>query len=312
MNTPAASLRALLAGSIDYAGLFPPASLALEPSVANYAGYVRSVDEWMLGAFILPTGKFAEVATSLAQFDVEHRFRISALGAKTDTPEQFISAIETTAQSIREFEVQFGAIASVSQIEMPLATQPGASIADAYDALAGLNRPVFFEAPADEAERTIAGLAEHRRAGTPARLGFKLRTGGVVASAFPSSMQIARALVAAITHGVPIKFTAGLHHPIRLLHSSVQTKMHGFLNVLGAGVLAAEHKWDAVQTAGMLDDESAESFVFNDNRFSWREWTIATDRIAPQRELITSLGSCSFDEPREDLIALNLLPSAAG
>ena len=31
--------------------------------------------------------------------------------------------------------------------------------------------------------------------------------------------------------------------------------MHGFLNVLGAAVLAAEYKWDANQTALMLEDE---------------------------------------------------------
>ncbi|MFL6569798.1 MAG: hypothetical protein ACJ8HQ_11790 [Chthoniobacterales bacterium] len=307
MNKPPASLRELVTGSVDYAGLFPPASLTLEPAVANYADYIRTSDAWMLGAFVLPLAKFDDVSGSLSRFDVEHRFRISALGPKTDTPEQFISALHSAAKTIRDFQSRHGAIATVSQIELPLATQPGATFAQTYEALDGLQVQLFVEAPADEAERVIAGIADYHRAKTAARFGFKLRTGGVVASAFPSSMWIARALVAAAKHRVPIKFTAGLHHPVRLFHDSVQTKMHGFLNVLGAGVLAAEHEWDAVQTAAMLDDESAESFAFDDDSFSWREWRLPTERIRAQRELVTSFGSCSFDEPREDLRALNLL-----
>jgi len=33
------SLFALLRGTVDYAGLFPPAKLSMEESVANYATY---------------------------------------------------------------------------------------------------------------------------------------------------------------------------------------------------------------------------------------------------------------------------------
>lgn len=304
--TPA-SLRTLLSGTIDYAGLFPPASLALQPALSNHAAYIREPEAWMLGAFVLPIGKFDEAAGDLSRFDVEHPLRISALGPKTETPREFVDALRTAAGAIRSLVPRYGAIASVTQIEMPLASQPGATVSDAYGALDGLQVPTFWEAPPDEAEATIARLAEHSRTNAGARFGFKLRTGGVVASAFPSSMQIARALVAAAEHRVPIKFTAGLHHPVRQFHGSVQTKMHGFLNVLGAGVLAAEYSWDHVQTATMLDDEDAGSFLFTDEFFGWREWQIATDRIRVQRDLVTSLGSCSVDEPREDLRALNLL-----
>jgi len=129
----------------------------------------------------------------------------------------------------------------------------------------------------------------------------------VTAEAFPSGAQIARALVATVRHQVPIKFTAGLHHPVRLFHESVKTKMHGFLNVLGAGVLAAEHRWSENQTQKMLAGEKASSFSFDDETFAWREWKITTAQIAARRRLVTSLGSCSFDEPRDDLRGLALL-----
>ncbi len=189
---------------------------------------------------------------------------------------------------------------------MELPANAGASLAETNKALAGLDIPVFWEAPADEAERMIEFISARRPTGT-GRFGFKLRTGGVVASAFPSSVQIARTLVAAAHRQVPIKFTAGLHHPVRKFHASVQTKMHGFLNVLGAGVLAAEHGWNQQQAAAMLEDEDATSFAFDDAAFSWREWKVTTERIQAHRAFITSFGSCSFDEPRDDLRELGLL-----
>ncbi|MBA3882243.1 MAG: hypothetical protein H0X73_05855 [Chthoniobacterales bacterium] len=301
-----ASLRALLDKTIDYAGLFPPASLTLDAALWNHAKYIRSPDAWMLGAFVLPLSEFEEAAAGLSGFDVQHRLAISALGAKTEGPAEFIKMLETGATTISRFTAQYGAIAGVDQVEIPLARQPGATIADAYDALAGINVPVFVEAPPDDAERTIAALAEHRSSSAAAQFGFKLRTGGVIASAFPSSMQIARALIAAIHYRVPIKFTAGLHHPVRQFQTSVQTKMHGFLNVFGAGVQAAEHRWDSPQTAAMLDDEDPTLFEFTDDFFRWQEWQITTDRIREHRTLVTSFGSCSFDEPRHDLLALDL------
>ncbi len=303
-----ASLKALLAGSIDYAGMFPPANLDLESALTNYGAYVRTKDVWMLGPFVLPLTKFEATSASLTPFDVEHRLCISALGAKTDSAAEFVKAVASAAEMIRVFNASHGATASVDQLELPLPADANADVlAEASASLSELNLSTFLESAPDEAERTIALLAGHENAPHAGRFGFKLRTGGVIASAFPSSVQLARALVAAIGHRVPIKFTAGLHHPVRGFQQSVQTKMHGFLNVLGAGVLGAEHGWEVQQTASMLEDESAESFHFDDDTFSWRDWSIATEEIAARRAFVTSLGSCSFDEPREDLHALGLL-----
>ena len=169
--------------------------------------------------------------------------------------------------------------------------------------LADLKLQTFWEAPAESAEKTIALLA---RAKQPA-FGYKLRTGGITADAFPGSVQIARALLASNKHHVPVKFTAGLHHPVRQFRDEVQTEMHGFLNVLGAGVLSAEHHWDEAQTVAMLEDQKPDGFEFHDTVFAWRDWEITLDRIKARRKFVTSLGSCSFDEPREDLRALNLM-----
>ncbi len=301
-----ASLRALLAGSIDYAGLFPPADLALEPALRNQAAYVRDADEWLLGAFILPVAKFEDAAESLSLFSADHPLRVSALGPKTENAAGFMTALRATADAIRAFNARHSPVARVEQIEIPLPAQPGVHLGEANAILGDLNLPTSWEAPADDAERVIEFLSERRRTGA-ARFRFKLRTGGVVASAFPSSVQIARALLAAVRGEVPIKFTAGLHHPVRAFSSAVQTKMHGFLNVFGAGVLAAEHAWDMQQTARMIDDEDAAEFQFTADEFCWDGHRISTEQITAHRQIVRSFGSCSFDEPREDLRALGLL-----
>ena len=304
---PAASLHALIERFIDYAGLFPPATLALEPALKNHASYVRTSDSWMLGTFVLPVAQFEAAAALLEQFDETHPLEVSALAPKTSDTESFVAAVDSAAHAFRRLVQAHGARATVTQLEMPLPPDVDVhALAAARDSLEAL--PAFWEAPAANAESTIALIAEHNASASGARpFGFKLRTGGVTADAFPTSAQIAAVLVAAAKHHVPIKFTAGLHHPVRQFHSSVQTMMHGFLNVLGAAVLAAEHGWNEERTAAMLDDEDASAFRFDDDKFSWRDTAISTEQIKVRRELVTSLGSCSFDEPREDLRALHLL-----
>src|SRR5262245_13093038 len=54
------SVRALLTGIIDYAGLFPPAELSMGEAVLNYATYHNSNLNWMLGRFVLPSWRLAE------------------------------------------------------------------------------------------------------------------------------------------------------------------------------------------------------------------------------------------------------------
>ena len=46
--------RELLRGLIDYAGLFPPASLNLSEAVRNYQQYRSGAHAWMLARFVIP------------------------------------------------------------------------------------------------------------------------------------------------------------------------------------------------------------------------------------------------------------------
>jgi hypothetical protein len=303
---PDDSLRALLTRSIDYAGMFPPCSLDLERALHNQAQYVRSDDAWMLNAFVLPVGQFDAAKKILSDFDPQHPLHVSALGPKTNNAAVFREALTKTTAAIRSFCAYNVDLISVDQLEMLLPDDVDLALLKEARSTIG-NLPAFWETPADKAQQTIALLAEDNSDADGPTFGYKLRTGGVTPDAFPTSAQISKALVAPATHQVPIKFTAGLHHPIRQYRDEVRTKMHGFLNVLGAAALAAEHKWDEKQTSAMLDDENAKSFSFDDEFFRWREWKIDVNRLKDRRRFVTSFGSCSFDEPREDLHALNLL-----
>ena len=300
----AASLRALLNRSIDYAGMFPPCSLELAPAIKNHAEYVRSDESWMLSAFVLPIAKFGEAGGHVSQFDKHHPLRISALGAKTENAPAFLADLKKTAEAIRSFQKEHVDLAPITQLEMFLPQDVDlAGLNDAAKLVAELKLQCFWETPAESAGKAIALLARANHPG----FGYKLRAGGVTADAFPSSVQIARAILASTKHHVPMKFTAGLHHPVRSFRDEVKTEMHGFLNVLGAGVLYAEHQWEEAQMVEMLEDQRAASFEFHDTVFAWRDWEITIDRIKARRKFVTSFGSCSFDEPREDLRAINFL-----
>jgi hypothetical protein len=234
-----------------------------------------------------------------------HPLRISALGPKTQNAAEFREALEATDAAILSLSAHNVDLVAISQLEMFLPGDADSSLLNEARSIVG-SLSAFWEAPAERAERMIALLAEHNSNADHPTFGYKMRTGGVTADTFPTSAQIAPALVAPATHQVPIKFTAGLHHPLRQYREEVKTKMHGFLNVLGAAVLAAEHRWDAAQAAAMLEDEDMSSFKFDDEFFAWRDWKIDLERIRDRRRFVTTFGSCSFDEPREDLRALKL------
>src|SRR5207302_11260819 len=96
-----ASLRALLARSIDYAGMFPPCQLELEPSLKNQAQYLRTAAAWMLSAFVLPVEQFVTAKQFLTEFDPLHPLQVSALGPKTETAPASRAPLAQTNAPIR-------------------------------------------------------------------------------------------------------------------------------------------------------------------------------------------------------------------
>ncbi|HMB91134.1 MAG TPA: hypothetical protein VKP65_09830 [Rhodothermales bacterium] len=318
--TPPA-LRAFLASIIDYAGLFPPAGLPLDEAIDNFARYRTGPDAWMLARFVIPAKRLSELDGHAALFDTQPPFHFSALGTGAADADAFLPAFAKDLEAIAAFHARHPQQVKVDVMEMRL--PPDLFQADApslhqffadLDCRAAETLPaldLFFEVSIDDKLRQIApallsAMATHN-ASQETQIGFKMRTGGLEPAAFPQAAHLAYALVACHDAGVHFKATAGLHHPVRQYHKSVQTHMYGFFNLFGAAMLTATHDLDAPTVERILLDEDADHFRFDATGFTWQDLTTSYDDITRLRDTFAiSIGSCSFDEPREDLQALGL------
>jgi hypothetical protein len=144
---------------------------------------------------------------------------------------------------------------------------------------------------------------EHR-----SRPGFKLRCGGPEPAAIPSIDDVALALTRCRDQQVPFKATAGLHQALRHFDAGLESPVHGFLNVFGAGILSHARRLSETQVRLIVADENPKDFAFDDDGFHWHDWHATSAEITRARKnLVLSFGSCSFDEPLEDLRNLGLL-----
>jgi hypothetical protein len=290
------SLRILLAGLVDYAGLFPPASLSMREVAANYASYRRSVDAWALGRLIVPVARLAELAAVAPSGLPEHSgWRISALAGDD---------MERDAEQIALWNTSMKGALAVDTVELR-ATTPVAIDRAAVVFREALT--VYVEIPhVDEPAHLVAAIA---RAGVRA----KIRTGGVTTAAFPTSTMVVRFLQRCVEHDVAFKATAGLHHPLRDTYrltyapDAPRGEMFGFLNVFLAAAFARKGLPDS-QLLQQIEERDPASLRFTDDAILWRDEALDVQRLADVRtSFAVAFGSCSFREPIDDLHQLGLL-----
>jgi hypothetical protein len=298
----------LLRDLIDYAGLFPPASLAMAPSVANYEAYSRSEWNWILGRFIVPIARLVEfekafqetlAASRTSTHDAAANWRVSVLLGSDPSAD---------IASVREFNgrmasANFRTKAIIEAVELKVAS------AGEIVHLTGMipeSLATYFEIPPSNFAECIAAVAgSGRRA--------KIRTGGETADKFPSPESVVEFIRLCAAANVPFKATAGLHHPLRSIHrftyqpDSPLGIMHGFLNVfLAAAFLRAGI--EAKLAAELLEEKSSQAFNFDLDGVGWRDHRLSQREIAAARQIFAiSFGSCSFTEPIDDLRSLHLL-----
>jgi hypothetical protein len=179
------SVRALLDGLIDYAGLFPPAALGMEDAVANYATYRRGPFAWMLGRFILPSTRLGEfehaAAARLPSGGGAIPWRLSMLGtgdlaADAATIEAFNGTHE--GARIDTLETKYdpdAAMMDVPGVMLWFEVTPGPSLGAALWQIAAAGQ------------------------------GVKLRTGGVTADLIPPTQAVAQMLFGCARAGVRMK-----------------------------------------------------------------------------------------------------------
>ena len=314
-----ASFDALTQHLIDYAGLFPPASLHMSPACSAFARHLQSDDAHRLSHFVCPASRLDELSTHAAPL-MPGTFATSGYREMANASEPWrIAAILSVehldagidalaAFNSRHSEEERG-LAKVDTVEVKA---PDTAFIDAaIDALYDHIFPYFEIDPTRDPRGMIAALSGHNAAA-------KLRCGTTEADGMPSSEQVSRFIHACALADVPMKCTAGLHHPIRgtyrLTYEEVPPmgEMHGFVNVFLACAMVRSRKLSHELTVRLLDETDAGRFSFTDQGAAWRspdgEISVSTDEIAQSRQrLALSYGSCSFDEPVNESRALGWL-----
>jgi len=292
------AIDALLAGLVDYAGLFPPASEDMRPALESYARYLNSADRKALGRFIVPLARLKELEEGardlLPRGPDSEPWKLSVLVADD---------VRAAGEEMLKFNCHHWSGSPDGHAVIDVAELKASTAKEIESQRAELPRffTAYFEIPIEgdvsPLVKTLAG----------ARSRAKVRTGGVTPEAFPPAREIAGFIASCRREGVAFKATAGLHHPIRGTYRltyephSPAGLMYGFLNVFIAAALV--YGGEAEETAlAVLEEQDPSAFSFVDDAIMWRDKRIVAEQIEASRaELAISFGSCSFREPVDEL-----------
>jgi hypothetical protein len=303
---------------VDYAGLFPPAALPLRETLQNYVTYIGGNDSPMLGRLILPVTQLQAAEDLLCDMRLPHSIPVSCLISKSVTVAEsrtrlgeavgIISAFRNDPKAVIDPQVIEMALPEdvtdgISELELGGYIHQVQAIMDDVD----LTLPVFLEPMLSGdtlavADSLTAVLDAHNHAGYEPRLGWKLRCGGISKEAFPSSETLSKFIIAAARHSIPLKATAGLHHPFPIIDPVTGARMHGFVNLIAAMACAIRYPSDRQPVVDILNEDDSSNFLIGDLGLHWRDHMFSLDRLKKARtDGLLSFGSCSFDEPRDDL-----------
>lgn len=320
------TIKVLLSGLVDYAGLFPPASLDMQGTVERFARYNIGNEAWALGRIIVPASRLAELSdlgaalmpgTAATSGYTEmtaagEPWRVSAIIKPDESGSIGPSLDLIDAFNERHAEADHGR-ARVDAVEM-LAETPNA-IDDALDELPEDLMPAFEIPPAvvtdGDPRGFAAALAGNDAAG-------KIRCGGVKPEMIPPTEGVARCVAAFAIAQVPFKGTAGLHHPVRAEHplsyasDAPRGVMHGFMNLFIGAALLHARQIDEAGVVSVLQLRDPAAFEFTDDAVRVRtgdgEHMLDVMALSAARErFCLSYGSCSFEEPLDDLRGLSLM-----
>ena len=289
------SLHTLLNSVVDYAGLFPPAQLALDKGVSKYAQYQKSLDKWLLGRFVIPLTRLPELAKRL-YLTLENPVEPLSLSViLSQNWESDLGILQTFNRTHRIF---------ITALEFP-----PMSPSDIKRVISHLPKGVepYFEIPLKK------DLSPYWEVLGNTRASAKVRTGGLISDAFPSLTQLSQFMFNCAEAQVSFKATAGLHHPLTGQYpitrepGSSTTRMYGFLNL---AIAAALVYWQIVipeEVRDILSVSTIDNFQFQDDELWWRDRPLKLSEIAEARhKFFRSFGSCSFQEPVDELKELQI------
>jgi hypothetical protein len=294
------ALQQLLASIVDYAGLFPPAQLSLSDAIATYDRARASPHAWMLDRFVIPAARLPELSQLLS----------TASESRAASLPWTLSVIlsknwETELEQIRQtVSPQFSQVHIRALEVAPLPVGEMLQVCQHLPA----EVEIFWEIPFD------ADLEPYLQVLRQTHTAAKLRTGGISAEAFPDSAQLSQRILSLAEAQIPFKATAGLHHALRGNYhltpqpNSVATTMPGFLNLATLAALAQQQRIRSSEALNLLEERSITAFQFTDTAITWRDHALSLPEIErSRRQFFRSFGSCSLQEPLDDLDHLGLL-----
>jgi hypothetical protein len=275
----------------DDASLFPPAALAMADAVT---GRLRHQAAWyrsMCGPFVCADTRIPELSMALTAAGVaELDLALVLPGGAARLDSAVDSVFADPRLRLRAVELPIAAstdtLASVSEAAAALDKTPLAGAA------------AFIEVPARQLTAEVARAVADRR------YLAKVRTGGTTAEAFPDEPALSTCIATLVAERLPFKCTAGLHHAVRHRDAGTGFEHHGFLNVLLAVATAL--------TSEQIEEVTAELADSAASRVAAKVSELDADTVSAVRELFTSFGTCSTDEPITDLVTLGLITADQG
>ncbi|MCF2526149.1 hypothetical protein [Yinghuangia soli] len=277
----------LFAGLVDDAAVFPPGNLPLPEAVAAHRRHRAAWYADLVGPFLVGSGKIAEL-TELADPADPLRVAVVVAGGAEAVGPALTAVLAAPGLVLAGAETAGDTAAVIAAYHEFLPEDLSGAVEVAYD---------------DDLEANLELIAATRHRA-------KFRTGGVVAEAFPSPEALGRFLWLCAARSLPFKLTAGLHNAMH--HTDPETGFvhHGFLNVAEA-TLAARRQGPYLWEGGREIGEFAAILADESGRLADRIGRAAAPEAPYTRELFTGFGSCSIDEPLDDLVALGLVARPA-
>lgn len=265
----------------DDAALFPPGDAPMEVAVPAHRALVARFGS-LVGPFVVPGARIEQLCLAVHG---DPPFEIAVIAAPLDLPDALA-------------RVRAHPVLALAGVEVPPLADDVQRAFSALGEIVPAEVPVAVELPRSAARDAVldALAASGYRA--------KVRTGGLVAEAFPSCAELAGTLAACVRRGVPFKCTAGLHRAVRHTDPASGFVHHGFLNILVA-VDVLVGSWSSVDaTEG--DAGAAEGWL-RETEGKRLVDAVREGDPARARRAFLSYGTCSLREPIEDLVGLGLL-----
>ncbi|MCH7905755.1 MAG: hypothetical protein IH944_14460 [Armatimonadetes bacterium] len=300
------SLSRLINQPIDYAGLFPPASLDMRSAIEAYRSVTESDSAWIVNRFVIAGSQLADGAAIWSEMREETDDRVPAtvVCKSLTTGATALESLENEQRLIRD---QVGCFDfSAMEIRLPLGDEfagCAGALRKSYKWFAEREIDVYVELSwGEDMNEAMAELAS-----TIDGVGFKARLGGVKKEQFPSVDQVAAFISEVAGLEAPFKFTAGLHEPVRYYDKELDCYHHGFINVFVASALAMIQHATPAEVRQILEIEDGIQFRFTDQAVESPAGSLSLKDIDEWWLYFGGYGSCTYEEPIEGLKKLGLI-----